>query len=75
MIKKLIRYGNGLALEFDRPLLDQLNFDEHTLLELSTEGDTLRIAAVRDEERRRQFEKALKSSNERFANRLKRLAE
>jgi antitoxin component of MazEF toxin-antitoxin module len=59
MIKKLIRYGNGLALEFDRSLLEQLKIDEHTLLELSTEGDSLRITAVRDDERHRQFEQAL----------------
>ena len=75
MIKKLSKHGNSLALVIDRPILDLLKIDEHTPLEISTDGDSLVISPVRDAKRRKQFEKALKNSNRRFGNALKRLAE
>ena len=74
MIKKLSKHGNSLALVIDRPILDLLKIDEDTPLEISTDGDSLVIAPVRDAKRRKQFKKALKDSNRRYGNALKRLA-
>jgi len=39
MKKRLTRSGNGLALVIDRPLLEELEIDADTELELSTDGD------------------------------------
>jgi len=75
MIKKLCKHGNSLALVIERPILDLLGIDENASLEISTDGESLVIAPVRDEQRRKRFEEALASSNERYGGALKRLAE
>jgi antitoxin component of MazEF toxin-antitoxin module len=75
MIKKLSKHGNSLALIIDRPILDLLGIDEDTPLSISTDGEALVVSPVRDEKRRKRFEKALESSNKRFGKALKRLAE
>ena len=75
MIKKLSKHGNSLALVIDRSILELLGINERTSLELSTDGEALVVAPVRDKKRRQRFEKALAASNERFGKALKRLAE
>ena len=75
MVKKLSKHGNSLALVIDRSILDLLKIDENTSLEISTDGEALVVAPVRDAKRRKSFEQALASSNERFGKALKRLAE
>lgn len=75
MIKRLSRHGNSLALIIDRPVLDLLKIDEETPLEVSTDGTALIVAPAADEERKRRFEAALASTNERFGNALRKLAE
>jgi antitoxin component of MazEF toxin-antitoxin module len=75
MVKKLSRHGNSLALVIDRSILDLLGIDEETSLEISTDGEALVIAPVRDAKRRKKFEKALAASHERYSNAYKRLAE
>lgn len=75
MIKKLTKHGNSLALVIDRPVLDLLKINGDTPLEISTDGEALVIAPVRDAARRRKFEKALEATNRRYGGALKRLAE
>jgi antitoxin MazE len=75
MVKKLSKHGNSLALVIDRSILDLLNIDEETSLEVSTDGEALIVAPVRDRKRRKKFEEALAASNERYGSALKRLAE
>jgi antitoxin MazE len=75
MIKKLSKHGNSLALVIDRSILELLGIDEKTSLELSTDGESLVVAPVRDKKRKQKFEAALAASNERYGNALKRLAE
>ncbi len=75
MIKKLSRHGNSLALVIDRSILELLGIDEATSLEVSTDGESLVVAPVRDKKRRKRFEQALAASNERYGKALKRLAE
>ena len=74
MLKKLTRHGNSLALVLDKGVLELLNIDAKTLLEISTDGSLLLITPVRDEKRRRQFNDALEKTNARYARTLKRLA-
>ena len=75
MIKKLCKHGNSLALVIDRSILDLLKIDENTPLEVSTDGQALIVAPVRDEAHRKRFEAARESTNERYGDVLKRLAE
>jgi antitoxin component of MazEF toxin-antitoxin module len=74
MIKKLTRHGNSLALVLDKGVIELLNIDAETLLEISTDGSLLLITPVRDEKRRRQFNDALESTNAMYGRTLKRLA-
>ena len=75
MIKRLTNHGNSLALVIDRPVLDLLKIDGDTPLEVSTDGQVLIISPVREKERRRKFERALKLANKRCGRMLKHLAE
>jgi antitoxin MazE len=75
MIKKLTRHGNSLALVIERPILDLLDIDPDTPLEIVTDGKVLMITPVRDKKRRRQFEQALGRANRKYGRMLKRLAE
>lgn len=75
MIKKLSKQGNSLVLVIDQPLLELLGINEDTPLELSTNGQSLVVAPVQDDQRRKRFEQALAATNERYGAALKRLAE
>jgi len=74
MIKKLTRHGNSLALVIDKGVLDLLNIDDKTPLDISTDGKILLVAPVRDEKRKRQFRAALEKANKKYGRALKRLA-
>ena len=64
MIKKLTRHGNSLALVLDKGVIELLNIDTETPLEISTDGSLLLITPVKDEKRRRQFQDALEQTND-----------
>jgi len=66
MIKRLTRHGNSMALVIDKGVLDILNIEEDTPLDISTDGKTLIISPIRDEKRRRQFEAALEKVNKKY---------
>jgi antitoxin MazE len=74
MLKKLTRHGNSLALVIDKGVLELLNIDDQTPLEITTDGSLLLISPVRDEERRRQFQEAVARVNARYGRALKKLA-
>ncbi len=75
MLKKLTRHGNSLALVIDKGILELLNIDDQTLLEISTDGTLLLISPVREEKRRLLFHKSLVKANARYGRALKRLAD
>lgn len=74
MIKKLTRHGNSMALVIDKGVLDLLNINDKTPLQITTDGRTLLIEPVRDEKRKRRFAAALKKTNLKYGRALKRLA-
>ena len=74
MVKKLTRHGNSLALVIDKGVLDLLDINDKTPLDISTDGKLLIISPVRDEKRRKQFKLALEKTNKKYGNALKRLA-
>ena len=75
MLKKLTRHGNSLALVIDKGVLELLNIDDQTPLEISTDGTMLMVSPVRDEERKLQFQNALEKTNAKYGRALKRLAD
>ncbi len=75
MIKTLIKHGNSLALVIDKPILELLKVTPDTPLELTTDGDTLMISPVRDEERQKKLRASLDKINSKYSDDLRRLAE
>lgn len=78
IIKKLTKLGNSSALVIDRPVLDLLNINNDTPLEISmgTDGSSLIVRPVHNEEENRKlFEEAVSAGNKRYGRGLKKLAE
>ena len=75
MLKKLTRHGNSLALVIDKGVLELLNIDDQTPLDISTDGALLLISPVRDEKRKLQFQEAVEKVNIKYGRTLKRLAD
>ncbi|MCC6125381.1 MAG: AbrB/MazE/SpoVT family DNA-binding domain-containing protein [Pirellulales bacterium] len=75
MIKKLSKHGNSLALVIDRSILELLNINERTPLEISTDGMALVIVPSTGKKRRKAFVAALNECNRIYGDALKRLAE
>jgi len=59
VIKKLTAIGNSLGLIIERPILELLNIDRSTELEIKTDGEGLFIKPIRKIHR----DKVLKSAN------------
>jgi len=75
MIKRLTRSGNSLALVIDRPLLEALDIDAETELELSTDGDVLVVTPVRDRKRKKRVADLVSEAHEEYGGVFRRLAE
>jgi antitoxin component of MazEF toxin-antitoxin module len=75
MLKKLTRHGNSLALVIDKGILELLNIDDQTPLEISTDGTLLVISPLRDEKRKHLFQEAVEKTNARYGHALKKLAD
>lgn len=75
MITKLTRHGDDWALVIDQPILEQLQIDHETPLEVTTDGQSLIVTPAVGADRQARFEAAIQKANERFGGALKRLAE
>ncbi len=53
MIKKLTVIGNSLGIIIERPILDLLDIDKDTPLEVRTDGTSLLIRPAREQRRSR----------------------
>ncbi len=74
MIKKLIQHGNSSALIIDKPLMELLNIDIDTPLELSTDGNSITISPVANKAQFEKLNKSLNSINKKHSSTLKKLA-
>lgn len=74
MIKKLTKHGNSMALVIDKGVLELLEIDDKTPLDISTDGKALMISPIRDKKRRKEFEEALEKANQKYGRALKKLA-
>ncbi len=75
MIKKLVTHGNSAALIIDKPILELLNVDMNTPLEITTDGKNLIISPVESRKREKRFKAALDKVNRVHGKTLKKLAE
>jgi antitoxin MazE len=69
MTKKLSIVGNSLGLIIERPILDLLNINADTELDISTDGNKLIIEPVKEERKnkiRKSHEKIMKKHDETF---------
>jgi antitoxin component of MazEF toxin-antitoxin module len=75
MKKRLTRSGNSLALVIDKPLLEALEIDAETELEISTDGDVLIVTPVRDRRRRKRIDELVSEAHAEYGGVFRRLAE
>ena len=75
MIKNLVKHGNSWALVIDRPILDLLKMDPECAVEMTTDGESIRIAPAAADERKEKLRKASEKVNARYAKAFKKLAE
>ena len=75
MIKTLTAHGNSAALIIDKALLEILNIDINTPLEIVTDGENLIISPVREDSQPDRVAKALEKVNARHKRTLKKLAD
>jgi antitoxin component of MazEF toxin-antitoxin module len=74
MIKKLIQHGNSSALIIDKPIMELLNINTDTHLELSTDGANIIISPVKNKNRLSRLNSSLKNINEKHSVTLGKLA-
>jgi len=75
MRTRLTRIGDDVALPLDRALLEQLDLDEHSEVELSVERGVLVVEPVGASARDRSFRESVKKMDEQYAGVFQRLAE
>jgi antitoxin component of MazEF toxin-antitoxin module len=75
MTKKLIQHGNSAALVIEKPILQLLNIDLDTNLEIVTDGKNLIISPVGSSSEEKNLLASLEKVNLRHSRTLKRLAE
>lgn len=73
-MKKLIQHGNSAALIVDKPILELVNMDVDTPVEVSPDGRTLTISPVRDQKAAAAFRTAVDKVNGKQGKTLHRLA-
>jgi antitoxin MazE len=75
MVKKLTRHGNSLALVIDRPVLDLLEINPETPLDVSTDGRQLTVTPAKSSARRKKFDAAQEWAHKRYGKAFRKLAE
>jgi len=75
MTKKLIQHGNSAALVIEKPILQLLNIDFDTNLEIVTDGKNLIISPVGSNSEEKNLLASLEKVNLSHSRTLKRLAE
>jgi antitoxin component of MazEF toxin-antitoxin module len=74
MVKYLTQHGNSAALVIDKPIMELLNIQIGTPLEISTDGKSLFISPVTDLAREKKFRKALAKVSTKHAKTFFKLA-
>jgi len=76
LIKNLTKQGNSYSLILDRVLIDLLNIDPSTPLEISTtDGKSLLITPIIDYDEKKKIDDKLSKINQKYGKALKKLSE
>lgn len=75
MKKKLTKSGNSLALVLDKKLLESVNIDADTELEVSTDGQVIVISPVRAAKRDAKLKSIVAEAHAKYGGVFKKLAE
>ncbi|OGW72749.1 MAG: AbrB family transcriptional regulator [Omnitrophica bacterium GWA2_52_12] len=75
MIKTLTAHGNSSALVIEKAVLELLNIDTNTPLEVTTDGRNLIISPVRSGKAEKRIHAALQKVNRIHGKTLKRLGQ
>lgn len=70
----MVQHGNSAAIIIDKPIMELLDFDIDTPLEISTDGKNLIISPIEDTNRMERLNKSLAKINEKHGKTLERLA-
>ncbi|MCW7479476.1 AbrB/MazE/SpoVT family DNA-binding domain-containing protein [Leptospira bandrabouensis] len=70
MLKKLVQHGNSSAIVIEKPILELLNIDQNSTLEVTTDGKSLIIKPVS-----KSVLKSLDKINKNHSKTLKKLAQ
>jgi len=73
-MKTLTKHGNSLALVIDKAILELLKINEHTSLEMATDGQQLVVRPVRDLKKRKALEASIRKADELYSETFKALA-
>ena len=74
MRKRLSAIGNSLGIVIEKPILELLNIDRETELEMRTDGERLIIEPVRSGSRRERVNKAIEHVMSKHSETMKKLA-
>jgi antitoxin component of MazEF toxin-antitoxin module len=74
MIKKMVQHGNSAAIIIDKPVMELLDFDIDTPLEISTDGKNLIISPITNPERMEKLKASLSKINKKYGKTLEKLA-
>jgi antitoxin MazE len=74
MVKNLTKHGNSFALVIDKAIMELLHINPDTPLSLETDGKSLTIRPLAEDERTQDVMAALDKVNRRYGRVLKRLA-
>ena len=75
MIKNLVKHGNSWALVIDRPILDLLKMNPESPVEITTDGESIRVTSAASDDRKQKLREASKKVNKRYGKTFKKLAE
>jgi len=74
MIKKLTKHGNSAALVIDKPILSLLGATPDSSFEVRTNGQSLILTPIQDEEREKRLNEAFEENVRRYAKTFETLA-
>ena len=75
MIKNLVKHGNSWALVIDKPILELLKINPESPLEISTDGQTLKVAPASEPTRQTAIQEASARINQKHKKAFEKLAE
>ena len=73
MVKQLIRHGNSAAIILDKPILELLNIKMETPLEITSDGKSIIISPMVEENEETDLLKSLKKVNKKHSETLRKL--